>query len=62
MATYPIRIKIDGKRSTTTDDDQQASALLRLANRDPKIFEVSQALGIELVDFSKRAAAKAPSA
>jgi len=24
--------------------------------RDPKIFEVSQALGIELVDFSKRAA------
>ena len=30
--------------------------------RDPKIFEVSQALGIELVDFSKRAAAKAPSA
>ena len=30
--------------------------------RDPKIFEVSQALGIELVDFSKRAVAKAPSA
>ena len=31
--------------------------------RDPKIFEVSQALGIELVDFSKRApAAKAPPA
>ncbi len=30
--------------------------------RDPKIFEVSQALGIELVDFSKRALGKAPSA
>ena len=30
--------------------------------RDPKIFEVSQALGIELVDFSKRVAAKEPTA
>ena len=30
--------------------------------RDPKIFEVSQTLGIELVDFSKRAVVKAPSA
>ena len=30
--------------------------------RDPKIFEVSQALGIELVDFSKRVTAKEPTA
>ena len=30
--------------------------------RDPKIFEVSQALGIELVDFSKRVAVKEPTA
>lgn len=40
MATSPIRIKIDSKRYTTTDDDQQASALLRLANRDPKIYDL----------------------
>ena len=40
MATSPIRIKIDGKRYTTSDDDQQAAALLRLADRDPKTYDL----------------------
>lgn len=40
MATSPIRIKIDGKRYTTSDEDQQAAALLRLADRDPKTYDL----------------------
>jgi hypothetical protein len=40
MATSSIHIKIDGKSYTTSDDDQQAASLLRLAGRDPKDFDL----------------------
>lgn len=35
-----LRIFIDGEAFTTHDDDQEAGALLRLAGRDPKIFDL----------------------
>lgn len=40
MATSPFHIEIDGTRYTTADNDQQASALLRLAGRDPKTHDL----------------------
>lgn len=36
----PLQIFIDGKAFTTQDEDQEAAALLRLAGRDPKIFDL----------------------
>lgn len=35
-----LRIVIDGKTFTTHDADQEGAALLRLAGRDPKIFDL----------------------
>jgi hypothetical protein len=35
-----ITIKIDKKSYSTADDDQQAASLLRLAGRDPKIYDL----------------------
>jgi hypothetical protein len=41
MATSTtLHITIDNTRYTTNDSDQTAAALLRLANRDPKIFDL----------------------
>jgi hypothetical protein len=40
MATSPFHINIDGKRYPTSDDDQQAASLLRLAGRDPKTHDL----------------------
>jgi len=40
MATSSFHINIDGKRYTTSDDDQQAASLLRLADRDPKTYDL----------------------
>lgn len=40
MATSSFQINIDGKRYTTSDDDQQAASLLRLADRDPKTYDL----------------------
>lgn len=40
MALSPFQIDIDGKRYTTSDDDQQAASLLRLANRDAKTYDL----------------------
>jgi len=39
-ATSSLQISIDGKAFTTQDNDQEAAALLRLAGRDPKIFDL----------------------
>ncbi|MFT4470850.1 hypothetical protein ACMX2H_13165 [Arthrobacter sulfonylureivorans] len=39
-ATTSLRISIDSKAFTTHDDDQEAAALLRLAGRDPKVFDL----------------------
>lgn len=36
----PIQIFIDGEAFITRDYDQEAAALLRLAERDPKIFDL----------------------
>lgn len=36
----PLQIFIDGTAFTTSDTDQEAAALLRLAGRDPKIFDL----------------------
>lgn len=35
-----FQIKIDDKQYKTFDDDQQAAALLRLAGRDPKVYDL----------------------
>lgn len=35
-----LNITIDGQHHTTVDDDQEAAALLRLANRDPKDYDL----------------------
>jgi len=35
-----LSITIDGQQHTTVDDDQEAAALLRLANRDPKDYDL----------------------
>lgn len=40
MATSPFHIIIDSKRYLTSDDDQQAASLIRLAGRDPKSFDL----------------------
>lgn len=40
MATAPFHIIIDSKRYPTSDDDQQAASLLRLADRDPKTYDL----------------------
>lgn len=40
MATSSLHIDIDDKRYSTSDDDQQAAALLRLAGRDPKSYDL----------------------
>ena len=40
MATSPFHINIDGKRYLTSDDDQQAASLLRLAGRDPQTYDL----------------------
>lgn len=37
-----IRITIDGKEYTTRDDDQEAASLLRLAGRDPKLYNLGR--------------------
>lgn len=37
-----IRITIDGEQFTTRDDDQEASSLLRLAGRDPKVYNLGR--------------------
>ncbi|NTW38289.1 MAG: hypothetical protein HGA44_00140 [Cellulomonadaceae bacterium] len=36
----PITITIDDQRHPITDDDQEAAALIRLAGRDPKFFDL----------------------
>ena len=36
----PLKISIDGESFTITDGDQEAAALLRLAGRDPKKFDL----------------------
>jgi hypothetical protein len=38
--TTSQQILIDGKAFTSRDDDQEAAALLRLAGRDPKIYDL----------------------
>lgn len=40
MATSPLHINIDSKRYPTSDDDQQAASVLRLADRDPKTYDL----------------------
>ncbi len=40
MATSTFHINIDGKRYPTSDDDQQAASLLRLAGRNPKTHDL----------------------
>lgn len=37
-----LRITIDGAVFTTRDDDQEAASLLRLAGRDPKLFNLAR--------------------
>lgn len=37
-----IKITIDGKEYTTRDDDQEAASLLRLAGRDPKLYNLGR--------------------
>lgn len=37
-----IRITIDGAAFTTRDDDQEAASLLRLAGRDPKLYNLAR--------------------
>jgi hypothetical protein len=37
---HPVQITIDGKAFLTRDTDQEAAALLRLAGRDPKTFDL----------------------
>lgn len=37
-----ISITIDGAVFTTRDDDQEAASLLRLAGRDPKLFNLAR--------------------
>lgn len=39
-ATTSLQISIDSKAFTTQDNDQESAALLRLAGRDPKIFDL----------------------
>lgn len=36
----PLKIYIDNNQFTTLDEDQEASALLRLAGRDPKSYDL----------------------
>jgi len=38
--TLTLSITIDDKTFNTTDTDQEASALLRLGGRDPKVFDL----------------------
>lgn len=38
--TTSLHISIDGKAFTTHDSDQEAASLLRLAGRDPKLFDL----------------------
>lgn len=38
--TTSLQIFIDGKAFTTQDYDQEAAALLRVAGRDPKVFDL----------------------
>ncbi len=38
--SHSLRIIIDNTAYTTGDDDQEAAALLRLAGRDPKAFDL----------------------
>lgn len=38
--TKSLQISINSKAFTTHDDDQEAAALLRLAGRDPKVFDL----------------------
>lgn len=40
MAISPFHINIDSKRYSTSDEDQQAASLLRLADRDPKTHDL----------------------
>ncbi len=37
-----LSITIDGKKYSTHDDDQEASALLRLADRDPEVYDLAR--------------------
>lgn len=39
-ASLTITITIDGVEHTVTDDDQDAAALLRLVDRDPKTYDL----------------------
>jgi hypothetical protein len=39
-----IRFTIDGKPITTTDDDQQAANLLRLAGLDPNVYDLAKVI------------------
>ncbi len=38
-----LTITIDGTEYTTRDDDQEAASLLRLAGRDPEVFDLARA-------------------
>lgn len=40
MAITPFHININNKRYLTSDGDQQAASLLRLADRDPKAYDL----------------------
>ena len=42
-----IPFTIDGKRFTTDDPSQRASALLQLAGLDPAIFDLGELIGKE---------------
>ena len=39
-ATISLQVSIDGKPFTIRDGDQESAALLRLAGRDPKIYDL----------------------
>lgn len=39
-SSHSLRIIIDNTAYTTVDDDQEAAALLRLAGRDPKAYDL----------------------